>query len=349
MLVGPGVGWWRRSWSVGIGAAIPVVGAAGVQRRHDRARLPPGVRPPLPARGARLHRARLPPRLGGRGPALPAAEPRRSCCFAAPGDPAGAATRHARDDGPAAVHLTRRDARACSTPRARSPCPRDIGMSILLTSPALLLGIPALFGTAARRRIVLRPRCCAVLLVSVANLMHFSQGWVQFGYRFAQRHGTVRPRAGGAWGSRGSWTGIPDPALGDAARRRPWSQCRSRSTRGAWRGGVSSGGDARPSELGAGRCWSGSWHSSRLAWRCCPGLGYLGHRRAPGGRAGPRDGPPDRLPDVRPAGLARERAAHAVRRAGAADEPVRGTQRRGRRGGDGRSGANADAVRSRSA
>ena len=25
----------------------------------------------------------------------------------------------------------------------------------------------------------------AVVLVSVANLMHFSQGWVQFGYRFS--------------------------------------------------------------------------------------------------------------------------------------------------------------------
>jgi uncharacterized membrane protein YidH (DUF202 family) len=25
----------------------------------------------------------------------------------------------------------------------------------------------------------------AILLVSVANLMHFSQGWVQFGYRFS--------------------------------------------------------------------------------------------------------------------------------------------------------------------
>jgi hypothetical protein len=24
-----------------------------------------------------------------------------------------------------------------------------------------------------------------VLLISVANLMHFSQGWVQFGYRFS--------------------------------------------------------------------------------------------------------------------------------------------------------------------
>jgi hypothetical protein len=52
-----------------------------------------------------------------------------------------------------------------------------------LTSPALLLAIPA-FLDRGRRRIVLAATL-AILLVSIANLMHFSQGWVQFGYRFA--------------------------------------------------------------------------------------------------------------------------------------------------------------------
>ena len=28
-------------------------------------------------------------------------------------------------------------------------------------------------------------RVAAVVLISVVNLMHFSQGWVQFGYRFS--------------------------------------------------------------------------------------------------------------------------------------------------------------------
>ena len=60
--------------------------------------------------------------------------------------------------------------------------PRDIGMSILLTSPALLLGLAA-FRDRPRRRIV-AAAALAVVLVTVANLMHFSQGWVQFGYRF---------------------------------------------------------------------------------------------------------------------------------------------------------------------
>ena len=56
-------------------------------------------------------------------------------------------------------------------------------MSVLLTSPAFLLAVPAWFDR-ARRRIVVAA-LLAVVLVSVANLMHFSQGWVQFGYRFS--------------------------------------------------------------------------------------------------------------------------------------------------------------------
>jgi hypothetical protein len=61
--------------------------------------------------------------------------------------------------------------------------PRDTGMSILLTSPAFLLAIPA-WADRRRRRIVVAATT-AVVLVSLVNLMHFSQGWVQFGYRFS--------------------------------------------------------------------------------------------------------------------------------------------------------------------
>ena len=61
--------------------------------------------------------------------------------------------------------------------------PRDIGMSVLLTSPAFLLMIPVLrrYG---RSRLV-TGAALAVLLVVLLDLMHFSQGWVQFGYRFS--------------------------------------------------------------------------------------------------------------------------------------------------------------------
>ena len=60
--------------------------------------------------------------------------------------------------------------------------PRPVGMSLLVTSPAWLLA-----GSAAP---LLRDRrvaggLLATLVIAVVNLMHFSQGWVQFGYRFS--------------------------------------------------------------------------------------------------------------------------------------------------------------------
>jgi hypothetical protein len=61
--------------------------------------------------------------------------------------------------------------------------PRDIGMSVLLTSPAYLLAVPAL--RAFRRSRIVAGAALAILAISVVNLMHFSQGWVQFGYRFS--------------------------------------------------------------------------------------------------------------------------------------------------------------------
>ncbi len=61
--------------------------------------------------------------------------------------------------------------------------PDAMGMSIFLTTPAYLLLIPALlFGW--RRRLV-AGSAIAVLLTALAALAHFSQGWVQFGYRFS--------------------------------------------------------------------------------------------------------------------------------------------------------------------
>jgi hypothetical protein len=62
--------------------------------------------------------------------------------------------------------------------------PRDTGMSVLLTSPAYLLALPAIRWGFGLSRLV-SGAALAVLLVTVVNLMHFSQGWVQFGYRFS--------------------------------------------------------------------------------------------------------------------------------------------------------------------
>lgn len=61
--------------------------------------------------------------------------------------------------------------------------PDPVGMSIFLTTPAYLLALPALwFGW--RRRLV-AGAAVAVLAIALAALAHFSQGWVQFGYRFS--------------------------------------------------------------------------------------------------------------------------------------------------------------------
>ncbi|MEO8437399.1 MAG: hypothetical protein ABI562_03005 [Chloroflexota bacterium] len=61
--------------------------------------------------------------------------------------------------------------------------PRDTGLSVLLTSPAYLLALPVL-GRFGRNRLV-TGAVLAVGLIAIVNLMHFSQGWVQFGYRFS--------------------------------------------------------------------------------------------------------------------------------------------------------------------
>lgn len=61
--------------------------------------------------------------------------------------------------------------------------PRDDGMSLLLTSPGWLLGLAAL-GAYGRSRLV-TGAVLAVVSIALVNLMHFSQGWVQFGYRFS--------------------------------------------------------------------------------------------------------------------------------------------------------------------
>jgi len=62
--------------------------------------------------------------------------------------------------------------------------PRDTGMSLLLTSPAYLLVLPALRWGYGHSRLV-TGAALAVVFIAVVNLAHFSQGWVQFGYRFS--------------------------------------------------------------------------------------------------------------------------------------------------------------------
>ena len=75
----------------------------------------------------------------------------------------------------------------CGLSLLRPDCPIAVpspfGMSLFLTSPAFLL-IPVIAAAAWRQRVVLGA-LFAVVAIAVVNLAHFSQGWVQFGYRFS--------------------------------------------------------------------------------------------------------------------------------------------------------------------
>jgi hypothetical protein len=61
--------------------------------------------------------------------------------------------------------------------------PIDIGTSILVSAPGLLLAVIA-FAKRGFARLSIGSGA-AVLIVMVFNLAHFSQGWVQWGYRFS--------------------------------------------------------------------------------------------------------------------------------------------------------------------
>jgi hypothetical protein len=181
LLVGPGGGWWRRAWSVGVGAAIPVgallvynVVSTGhlfhpaydhLYQLEARAYTPLGYHLEWAAEDPRYLPQNLAIMLLSGPEVLPDRLRDTLGTIDRPLCTAPGATRGLLD---------------VSCPIA---LPRDTGMSVLLTSPALLLAIPA-FLDRGRRRIVLAATL-AILLVSIGNLMHFSQGWVQFGYRFA--------------------------------------------------------------------------------------------------------------------------------------------------------------------
>ncbi len=181
VLVGSGGSWWRRSWSAGLGAAIPVaallaynVAVTGhvfhpaydhLYRLEARAYTALNYHPEWAAEDPRY----LAQNLGIMFLSTPEMLPERL-----------------RDT------LGTIDEPLCTEPGAQRglfdpdcplALPRDTGMSILLTSPAFLLMIPALrrYG---RSRLV-TGAALAVLLVVLIDLMHFSQGWVQFGYRFS--------------------------------------------------------------------------------------------------------------------------------------------------------------------
>ncbi len=61
--------------------------------------------------------------------------------------------------------------------------PQQVGMGLLLTSPAWFLALRSVRRIGWNRLVT--GSVIAVVLIAVVNLAHFSQGWVQFGYRFS--------------------------------------------------------------------------------------------------------------------------------------------------------------------
>src|SRR5439155_18484098 len=72
--------------------------------------------------------------------------------------------------------------RDCADRSSVTIVPDPLGMSLLLTSPAWLLVLPAL--RRPRTDLVIGA-ALAIGAIALVDLMHFSQGWVQFGYRFS--------------------------------------------------------------------------------------------------------------------------------------------------------------------
>jgi hypothetical protein len=166
LFVGGGGGWLRRGLSAGVGAAIPVLGLVAYTLAATGEPFNPVYEalyryeiltyPDLGYNGAwALQDVRYVPQnlalmLGG----LPELMP--PCGPGVPREPWSAA--------------------GCSW-----LVPDERGTSFVLTSPAWLLVLPAL-GLLRDRRV--SGALVATGLIAFVNLMHFSQGWVQFGYRF---------------------------------------------------------------------------------------------------------------------------------------------------------------------
>ena len=181
VLVGSGGSWWRRGWSAGLGAALPVFGlfaynmvTAGDIFHPAYEFLYQAEATYYPTLGYHLDWAIEDPRYIPQNLGI--------MLFSLP--------LFAPDTWPDSLRVTT-DAFCTEAGAARGlfdvscplAVPNDIGMSVLLTSPAYLLAIPAL-GRFRTSRLV-AGATIAVLLVAIVNLMHFSQGWVQFGYRFS--------------------------------------------------------------------------------------------------------------------------------------------------------------------
>jgi hypothetical protein len=180
LLVGGGGSWLRRGWSAGLGAAIPIAvllaynvistghlvhPAYGYLYRLESLGYPQlGYHPDWEIEDPRY----IPQNLGIALFSLPVLFP----------------DREPRAIGGLPLCTEPGAQRSLLDASCPVALPHDTGMSVLLSSPAFLLAIPALRRFYGRSRLV-SGAAVAVLLIAVVNLMHFSQGWVQIGYRFS--------------------------------------------------------------------------------------------------------------------------------------------------------------------
>jgi hypothetical protein len=178
MLVGSGGTWVRRSVSAGLGAAVPVGALLAYNLVTTGSIVHPGYdylyqleavgyvglnyHPEWNIEDIRY----LPQNLGIMFGSLPAFQPDAIPSSVFPGDPLCV--------DPGAVRAL--FDRACPI-----AMPRDVGMSLVLTSPAYLVALRSLW----RPTRLVVGATLAVVAIALVNLMHFSQGWVQFGYRFS--------------------------------------------------------------------------------------------------------------------------------------------------------------------
>jgi hypothetical protein len=181
LLVGSGGSWRRRGLSAGVGAAIPVGALLLYNLVSTGSLFHPGYQylyeleaAFYPTLGYHLDWSiedprYIPQNLGIMLFNTPAILPD---VF-----PAGLGNGQALCTAPGAV-------RTLFDPNCPIAVPRDTGMSLLLTSPAYLFAIPPVLRSWGRNRLV-TGSVLAILVITFVNLMHFSQGWVQFGYRFS--------------------------------------------------------------------------------------------------------------------------------------------------------------------
>jgi hypothetical protein len=179
--VGPGGSWLRRGWSAGLGAAIPI----GLLLAYNVATTGRVFHPAydyLYGLEARAYQGL------GYEPSWALEDPRylpqnAAIMLLTPPDILPARLPDALGINEQPVCEDPEGARGLFDVTCPLAVPRDIGMSVLLTSPAYLLLIPAL-RRLGRSRLV-TGGTLAIVAISIVNLMHFSQGWVQFGYRFS--------------------------------------------------------------------------------------------------------------------------------------------------------------------